>query len=264
MVSMETAEKWYAAIQEDPWLTKWMSEAEKVYVLNIAPTSDKLWFSRVGSDKAIIGMADTKRPLPCFAHEILHVCLSARGYKHIVEAGNTDPIKLKLLQALLSALDNELQHHRMFEEFVAAGFQATEFFHDGDAAGHADVLTDIEALTKNYESAFALLPFLTLIAPGGDWPDGVRESLTQALEDKVSEDTWDRLQDIKGIIGSWKLQQDLDATNTVAAIIETLGDFDFTYVGEPNSYPDGAFIPKGLTQAQFEEHAKAVYEANNG
>ncbi len=263
MVSMETAQAWAEGIQADARMTGWIAEAEKAYELRISPTTEEGWFSEVVNGKAKIGMGETERPLPSFAHEILHVCLSARGYKHVVELANTDPIRLSVLQALISSLDNELQHHRMFGEFVATGFDGGEFYHDGDAAGHADVRKDIEALTKNHPPVAALFVYLTLLAPGGNWPDGAREELTHLLQANVSMDTWDKLQVISGIIGRCKQQADLDPTETVAAIIEALDDFDGTFVGEPNAYPVGAFVPKGLTQEAFEAHAKAVFEANN-
>lgn len=263
MVSMETAQAWAEDIQADARMAGWIAEAEKAYELRISPTSEEGWFSEVVDGKAKIGMGETERPQPSFAHEILHVCLSARGYKHIVAVGGLDELKVTVLQALVSALDNELQHHRMFDEFVAAGFDAGEFYHDGDATAHVDVRKEIEELTTAHPPVAALFVYLTLLAPGGGWPDGEREDLTARLQSNVSMDIWDKLQSISGLIDHWKVQAHLDPTDTVAAIIERLGDFDGTFVGEPDAYPVGRFIPKDLTQEEFEARAKAAYEARS-
>lgn len=262
MISMETAQEWVAAIQADARMADWLAEADKAYELQIAPTRAVEWFSQVRDGKAQIGMAETERPLPSFAHEILHICLSARGYKHVVEIANLDEHKRKVLQAIVEALDNELQHHRMFDEFVAAGFDGGEFYHDGDDVSHADLRKEIEELPQHPVSAFFV--WLTLTAPGGGWPEGEREELTRLLQQKVSMDTWDKLQVISGIVDRWKHQADLDPTNTVADIIDTLGDFDGSFVGEPGAYPVGAFVPRSLTQKDFEAAAKAVHDAQHG
>ncbi len=262
MISMETAQEWVEAIQADARMANWLAEADKAFELQIAPTRAAEWFSQVREGKAQIGMAETKRPLPSFAHEILHICLSARGYKHVVEIANMDEHKRNVLKAIVEALDNELQHHKMFDEFVAAGFNGGEFYHDGDDVSHADIRKEIEELPQHPVAAFFV--FLTLLAPGGSWPEGEREELTRLLQQKVSMDTWDKLQKISALVDRWKKQADLDPTETVADIIDTLGDFDDTFVGETGAYPVGRFIPRSLTQEDFEAAAKAAYEAKNG
>ncbi|SMD16430.1 hypothetical protein [Rhizobium sp. RU36D] len=264
MITMETAQQWAAAIQADPRLTGWIEEAEAAYKLHIVRSEDREWSAKVGNGNALISMAVTERPLPSFAHEILHVCLSARGYKHIVEIANEDEHKRDVLQAIAGSLDNELQHHRMFDEFVASGFDGGEFYHDGDDVSHNEVRQAVRELTPDQHPTAAFFPWLTLLAPGGSWPDDEREDLTQLLQANVSMDTWDKLQAIKDLIERWKQQASLDPTDTVAAIIETLGDFDNSFVSERNAYPVGAFIPQGLTQEEFEAHAKAAYEAQHG
>lgn len=262
MISMETAQEWVDTIQADARMASWLAEAGKAYDLEIAPTRSTEWFSQVRDGKAQIGMAETERPLPSFAHEILHVCLSARGYKHVIEVANLDEHKRDVLQAVVGALDNQLQHHRMFDEFVAAGFDGGEFYHDGDDVSHSQIRKEIEELLQH--PVAALFVWLTLMAPGGGWPEGEREELTRLLQQKVSMDTWDKLQKISDLVDRWKKQADLDPTETVADIIETLGDFDVTFVGEKGAYPVGRFIPRSLTQEDFEAAAKAAYEANNG
>ncbi|MEI3807565.1 hypothetical protein V6R85_23885 [Agrobacterium sp. CCNWLW32] len=264
MITMETAQRWVAEIQADPRMASWLAEADKAYELQIAPTKAVEWFSQVRDGKAQIGMAETERPLPSFAHEILHVCLSARGYRHVVEIANMDEHKRNVLQAIVTALDNELQHHRMFDEFVAAGFDGGDFYHDGDDASHTDIRKEIDGLSPKDHPTAAFFVYLTLLAPGGGWPEGERENLTHLLESKVSADTWTKLQKIAALIDGWKHQADLDPTKTVAAIIDTLGDLENTFIGEPGAYPVGAFIPKGLTQTDFEAAAKAAYEAQHG
>lgn len=253
MVSNEIAQKWIDEAEADDRLKPILIEVETSYKLGIALAAGVKWESSVKGKDAVIRMADTNRPFAAFAHELLHLQLSARGYRHILGNGTHDLQQRLLVHDLLIALDNELQHHRMFADFVGAGFDGSEFYNDSDDASWSEVEAQINALTETSPASTALFSYLTLIAPGGGWPDRTRETLLDLLRRKVSSEVWGKLVAIKATIEAWRKQKDLDPINTITAIFETLGDLDGTWIGEHMSdYPKGAFIPRSLTQEQFE------------
>jgi hypothetical protein len=189
------------------------------------------WHSGVKGGKPTLSMADTKRHMPSFAHELRHLRLSGRGYRHILAGGNLNISKRVLLSQLLSTLDNELQHHRMYADFVAAGFDSKEFYAESDDRSFIAMRKLIKAM-KSPGPSEAFLSYVALIAPGGGWPIGVREDLLMRLERAVTRDVWQKLLSTKNIIDSWTQQQSLDPTSTIAAILETLGDVSNSLIAE--------------------------------
>lgn len=96
----------------------------------IKPSTDRAWGSSTDSSGTTIWVAPTAFPAESLYHELLHANMKLAEYcQHLtcvrVVEGNTPLV-------LAEALDNELQHHRMFPSFVAAGFDSARFYHDGD------------------------------------------------------------------------------------------------------------------------------------
>lgn len=260
MVSAGIAAKWHREANADPRLKPIIEEVERTYKVTIETTADPEWTSAPDKRKAVIEVSDTSRPLPSFAHEYLHLRLSARGYQHILGSINFDPAKNKRIQRLLGALDNELQHHRMFDDFVAAGFEAGDFYAESDDTSHVALRSEIEALSFATDGIDVLTNFLSVIAPGGRWPDGEREELRNLLKTKIPTGMWDKLLKIEAIIDRWKQQADLNPIGTIASIIETLGGYNDTFIGvDVEAYPNhGAIIPRMNMNPEFD---KAVRRA---
>lgn len=255
VISPEVASAWFSEAQNDPRLKTVIEEIAAKYTICIERTDDPEWSSSVEGTTAVITISDTQRHLSAFAHELLHLRLSTRGYRHILGCAHPDGSKRNIVSYVLQALDNELQHHRMFPDFVAAGFDGAEFYAESDDQAHVQTEDEINGLTKATSAPIAVLSYLTLLGPGGNWPDGARESLTDKLQQKVSSDVWTRLLAVRDAIVSWSQSADLDPTNTIATILESLGGLEGAYICEAQSdYPDrGAFIPRSMTQAQFEK-----------
>lgn len=254
MVTAETANKWIEDAYADERLKAIIAEVEKTYEIGVAIFEGPEWECEAKGTRAVIRIADTSRPLSAFAHELLHLRLAARGYRHIRANANHDPEINLRAASLISALDNELQHHRMFPDFVSAGFDGRDFYAESDDGALADVKAMVEAIDHQNPPSGVLLTYLTLIAPGGRWPDGSCDALMELLRTKVLPETWEKLLAIKATIEAWRNQDILDPIETIASIFETLGDLNGTFIGEsPNSYPVGAFIPRSLTKEQFEK-----------
>ena len=256
LISDETAQSWRAQAQADFRLQSIITDVEAKYELSIRIVDDTEWWSSVDGQKAVIAMTATARPMAAFAHELLHLRLSARGYRHILGSANHEPAKNQVISGLLSALDNELQHHRMFPAFLSAGFSAREFYADSDDISYEAIQRQIGTFSSNTSAACALYAYLPLIAPGGGWPTDMRDSVVDDLTRSVSAQVWQRLQAVKVAIDAWAGSDELDPTNAIVTILEALGEFDGTYITEDISlYPAGAFVPRSMTQAQFEELA---------
>lgn len=260
MITSGIAEKWHREAKADPRLKPIIDEVAKTYKVQLVVTDEPDWASAPEKSRATIEVSDTSRPLPSFAHEYLHLRMSARGYRHILGSINLDPGKNRVIQQLLIALDNELQHHRMFDDFVAAGFDGGDFYAENDDASHTFVRQQIEALTFQSSPADALRPFLSVIAPGGRWPEGERDALRQLLEATVPAATWNKLVKIEGHVDRWKQQSDLNPLGTIASILETLGGFDDTFVGEDAmAYPkSGIVIPRMNMNPAFDKAVRAA------
>ena len=67
---------------------------------------------------------------------------------------------------VVQALDNELQHHRMFPEFLALGLDAKHFY-DDDADTFQSVRKELKGMSPRDHVGSFLLKYVTLIAPGG-------------------------------------------------------------------------------------------------
>lgn len=252
MLSRETAQQWISEAALDNRLAPIMKEVEGRYQLKFRIIDELEWSSSVDGDTAEIGMAETQRHLQSFAHELLHLRLSARGYRHILGAGSHDPVKRDIIRALLGALDNELQHHRFFPEFVDAGFDGQDFYAENDDDIHSELKGEIETLHEGSPAWQALFSYFTLIAPGGRWPDGKLEELVALLRLKLSPDTWSKLVQVETIFAHWRQQADLDPTETIVSIFETLGGFEGTYLAENvEKFPEGSFIPRDMTPNEF-------------
>jgi hypothetical protein len=97
--------------------------------------------------RTVIQVADTAHPAEAFYHELLHADLENSGYipyrvvLTVVPKGLQPP-------GLLGALDNELQHHRIFGRYMAAGLAPESFYADTDADDFRGVPAKVRELTK--------------------------------------------------------------------------------------------------------------------
>lgn len=141
----------------------------------------------------------------------------------------------------------------MFPEFVAAGFDPGEFYAESDDNIHVQLEAEINDLDQQSPAPYALFCYLTLLAPGGQWPEGRREALTELLKSHVSSDVWGKLVRVDALFEAWRQQPSLDPLETIVSIFETLEGFDGTFLAEKiDSYPNGGFVPRTMTQAEFE------------
>jgi hypothetical protein len=102
--------------------------------INYRESPDADWGSDVVGDVGIVVYAeDRRRPASCLGHELLHLKLQAQGYRRI-RCGVSNFAESNWLRQFLTAMDNELQHQRMFDQFLAMGFRSEQFYGSAETA----------------------------------------------------------------------------------------------------------------------------------
>ena len=98
------------------------TKIEGLTPIHVIPSSDLTWSSETKGGTTTIEFADTINPAESLYHELLHADLKTGGYLqyNLVNWGH-NPLAQKV-SGLLTALDNELQHHRIYSTFIGAGF----------------------------------------------------------------------------------------------------------------------------------------------
>lgn len=161
---------------KDPRVKALREEVESHYKIQWKRNHESSWSSKIESGIVQIGYCDPdNHPGGALAHELLHALVQQRGFRHITscytdvyDVRNAD--EEKLYSRLMACLDNELQHHKMYEEFLSHQFQPEEFYNDSDkdVASHLDKFLNAE---RNYRIEEVIPELFTAIAPGGNHTD---------------------------------------------------------------------------------------------
>ena len=81
-------------------------------------SKDGYWHSKTSGGQTTIFYAPTARPEASLAHELLHAKLKLDGYRQYCTSFCVGP-KEPFISRVLEILDNELQHHRFYNDFLA-------------------------------------------------------------------------------------------------------------------------------------------------
>ena len=211
------------------------------------------WSSQTMGGTTSISGTPTAHPDAAMAHELLHAKLKIGGYKQYCTTTAMN-MKYKLANTIARMLDNELQHHKMFGDFLAMGFQPEQFYHDGDTGSFQDIRRRFQGMRSKQTPEEFFWSFVTVIAPGGVGADEERRKLKALCKAKCSAATWKILCDIEQEIAAWVAQPSLDAGDTIVKIFQLLGGYDSTWVGcDATSFPaSGHFIGQPFTEQQVE------------
>jgi hypothetical protein len=200
------------------------------------------WKSETSDEKTTITVAPTKHPEAALAHELLHARLKISGYRQYVIAVSMDA-KREALMRILPILDNELQHHRMFKDYVAAGLDPHHFYDDDDANSFHHVRQQLGQLHKDSPPEEFLRLFVTVLAPGGVGGDDERREIRSLFEQRCRAKTWAMLTKIEEAFQQWTDSDSLDAGPTVLKVFRVLGGYRRSWIGHTaNSLADGRFV----------------------
>ena len=204
------------------------------------------WSSATINGATTIIAAPTNHPAAALYHELLHAKLKLDGYRQYLTIVSMSA-KRRLLQHVCEPLDNELQHHRMIGEFLAAGFPADQFYNDEDVTAIKESRRALQGLKRDALPEEFLLPFLTVLAPGGVGSVEDRQRLNILFRANSPRLVWQALSSIEECFAAWSNMATLDAGETIVQILRELG-YDQTWIGVSQDFPDaGKFVVKPFT-----------------
>ena len=204
------------------------------------------WSSATINGATTIIAAPTNHPAAALYHELLHAKLKLDGYRQYLTIVSMSA-KRRLLQHVCEPLDNELQHHRMIGEFLAAGFPADQFYNDEDVTAIKESRRALQGLKRDALPEEFLLPFLTVLAPGGVGSVEDRQRLKNLFRANSPRLVWQALSSIEECFAAWSNMATLDAGETIVQILRELG-YDQTWIGVSQDFPDaGKFVVKPFT-----------------
>lgn len=204
------------------------------------------WSSATINGATTIIAAPTNHPAAALYHELLHAKLKLDGYRQYLTIVSMSA-KRRLLQHVCEPLDNELQHHRMIGEFLAAGFPADQFYNDEDVTAIKELRRALQGLKRDALPEEFLLPFLTVLAPGGVGSVEDRQRLKNLFRANSPRLVWQALSSIEECFAAWSNMATLDAGETIVQILRELG-YDQTWIGVSQDFPDaGKFVVKPFT-----------------
>jgi hypothetical protein len=132
----------------DPEVRKLFDEVQFATPIEFVKKATDCWGSTTTNGRTEITYGPTKHPSAALAHELLHAKLKISGYRQHVTVCSMDEDQDTLMD-VVHAMDNELQHHRMFRLFLDLGFKAEHFYNDGDASTFSSVSNTLQSMNAS-------------------------------------------------------------------------------------------------------------------
>lgn len=209
--------------------------------IRVIPSEDEYWGSSTDSNGTTIVIAPTAYPAESLYHELLHASMKLNGYRQYLTFLRAVDGSVPRLVA--EALDNELQHHRMFPLFVAEGFDSTRFYHDGDDRTYSRIRHELKRMKpKKTLAAEYFMKYLSVMAPGGAGGDDERSKLDQFFQNSVPLDKLTKVHKAAEKVRNWSVSETLDPGPTIIEIIGALGDLEGWWIGTSQDFPTAGYF----------------------
>ena len=202
--------------RKDPRVTPLLTEVENSVRLEFVAAKHDGWGSNMEDGRATIWWSSCRHPSASLTHELLHLRLQTQGYRRIrISISNiADPQTSKIL---MDAIDNEIQHHKFYKEFLNAGFHPHQFYADSDA--DIERFLDGEIDSGPHVAASVATIFLSLIAPGGNLMDSAKSRIRAKLVALESGVHTAMLENIERLLRDWTASVETDATAYIKNIL---------------------------------------------
>ncbi|MDO7847429.1 hypothetical protein Q5H92_13750 [Hymenobacter sp. M29] len=219
--------------------------------IQYAKSKDSYWSSNVdGNNIAHISYAKSNHEEASFVHELLHLDVQSRGYKRL-RVGMSAWDNTPFFKRLMSALDNELQHHKMYKGFLHLGYAPNEFYADSDVLTEKRIIKNLMQNSDNIRTYY--LDFLTLIAPGGSISEANKEYLLKAYKAKNSSKFAAFFEHVQSVFLDWEADSDFNAEPYLMRLFNVVPGGEFTWFGygKAAEFPNnGFFVDKEFEIAQ--------------
>jgi hypothetical protein len=210
------------------------------------------WSSTTQNGQTIIEVGSARNPAAALYHELLHAFLKINGYRQYNQVAIIRDNCLEL-KGILEAIDNELQHHRMYVQFTKVGFKPEEVYDDDDKSTFDKIRKELRKMDHLASAGDCLLKFLTVIAPGGHGSVVERQKLRNFLMSRCAPAVRKKLEKIETLVATWATAVDVDPATTIRAIIDSLGDYEGAWIGASQNLPtDGWFTGAPFSVADAE------------
>jgi hypothetical protein len=199
------------------------------------------WGSAVHEQTAVVYYDDCNDAASCLAHELLHLIVQGKGVRQMTDQVVSDDRLDRRVRFLRWTLNNELQHHKIFRRFVAAGFDSKEFYHDDDAEIGEHFAEEVAGLGGEVVRAVKL--YLSILAPGGLLTKAERDDYEKQLMSIEGGRYRAALMEVKAAIQEWSRSTTYDIESCVRRICRAaFGDGEI-WLGYSETFPqDGFFV----------------------
>lgn len=229
--------------KNDSRVTSLLEDIRDKIKLQFIKTSNESWGSNLLGRKAEITHCSCNHPSAALAHELLHLKTQLGGYRRL-RIGISSIDQSPLFQRFMTCLDNELQHHKFYNEFISLSFKSPQFYCDSDSDTEKQLQKN---LSIGYKSLIALLPdFFTSIAPGGSASPDEKNKLKGQFLDYNDRQYESQLVAIERLVRDWAESDDVNAESTVKKIMLTIEPINnlswFGYSEQDRPPQDGFFV----------------------
>lgn len=203
--------------------------------LNFQKSQDETWGVVLDSNNknATILFQKCDNPAASLAHELLHIITQLNGYKKI-ELCTSPKLDTEDFNILMAALDNELQHHKFYNQFISYGYKDKEFYVDSDKYTEIILRPKINSYIKsNNISLIKIIPdFLTTIGKGGHISEESKKEMIELFYSINNNQYETQLKNIQLLIERWSLSDSYDSIDIHKKIIlEIQPKPNFTWFG---------------------------------
>lgn len=200
----------------DPRIQSILTEVSSRVKVDYVAAEHQGWGSNMEDGMAEISWSDCRHPSASLMHELLHIRLQLSGYRRI-RFGISNVADPETCKLLMDCLDNELQHHKFYADFIAAGFSPDQFYMDSDA--DTEKFLDAEIDAGFTSTAAAAIVFFSLIAPGGSLSESAETRLRQRLETLDNGAHAAAFGGIAAAVQDWIASPSSDARTTIRRIL---------------------------------------------
>jgi hypothetical protein len=172
---------------------------------------------------------------------LLHLKLQAQGYRRI-RCGVSNFAESNWLRQFLTAMDNELQHQRMFDQFLAMGFRSEQFYGSAETGIVAHLDGVLSRATEDIRTV--ICHYLGFIAPGGKMKQADRDNFKKRFHSVKKGKFAPILQEVDNAVAEWRNGQDLNVQVPARRIMLALDPNTRTWFGHtsPPVFPDEGFF----------------------